>query len=194
MVIDLEELHRIIEQINQYSGNVYTIAIDGRSASGKTSLAKLLAEKIGAEVIHMDDFFLPKELRTEERLTMPGGNVHYERFREQVLPFLKKEEPFVYQKFDCSVMELGEECQINASKLRIVEGAYSCHPLLGDYMDMKIFLDISSKEQMARILERDGETKAKVFEQRWIPMEEAYFAAYEIKNLADMVIVSPNTH
>ena len=32
----------------------------------------------------MDDFFLPMELRTAERLEEPGGNVHYERFSAEV--------------------------------------------------------------------------------------------------------------
>lgn len=190
----MEGLQQIVNRMRAYSVGVHTIAIDGRSASGKTSLAKLLAEEIGAEVIHMDDFFLPKELRTEERLSTPGGNVHYERFKEQVLPFLENGEPFTYQKFDCSVMEMGEECQIGVSKWRIVEGAYSCHPILQDYMDLRVFLDVSSKEQMARILERDGNVKAKAFEQRWIPMEEAYFVAYGIKSRADIVVMSPDVH
>lgn len=190
----MEGLQQIVNRMRSFPEGVHTIAIDGRSASGKTSLAFALAEETGAEVIHMDDFFLPLELRTKERLSTPGGNVHYERFKEQVLPFLESEDPFTYQKFDCSVMSLGDECQIGASKWRIVEGAYSCHPILEDYMDLKIFSDVSSKEQMARILERDGEVKAEAFAQRWIPMEEAYFAAYGIKTRADMVVMSPDVH
>lgn len=190
----MECLQQIVDRMRSFSSGVHIIAIDGRSASGKTSLALALAEKTGAEVIHMDDFFLPIELRTKERLSTPGGNVHYERFKEQVLPFLESGEPFTYQKFDCSVMSLGAECQIGASKWRIVEGAYSCHPNFEDYMDLRVFLDVSSKEQMARIVERDGEAKAKTFAQRWIPMEEAYFAAYGIKTKADMVVMSQNVH
>lgn len=63
------------------------IAIDGRSASGKTTLAKELNELFLSEVIHMDDFFLQPEQRTEERLSEVGGNVDRERFlREVALP------------------------------------------------------------------------------------------------------------
>ena len=53
------------------------VAIDGMAASGKTTAAEQLTEQLGGEVIHMDDFFLPPEMRTEERLSQPGGNVHY---------------------------------------------------------------------------------------------------------------------
>lgn len=65
-------------------------AIDGRSASGKSTLAEVLKNTFGAAVVHMDDFFLPAELRKPERFAEPGGNVHYERFNEEVTPNLGK--------------------------------------------------------------------------------------------------------
>lgn len=63
----------------------FLLAIDGMSGSGKTALAQSLQEKWHAHVFHMDDFFLPLEMRTPQRLQQPGGNVHYERFLETVL-------------------------------------------------------------------------------------------------------------
>ena len=42
----------------------------------------------------MDDFFLPPALRTPERRSEPGGNVHYERFLTEVLPNLRSEDLF----------------------------------------------------------------------------------------------------
>ena len=66
------------------SDSPFIIAIDGRAASGKSTLAQQLGELLDADVIHMDDFFLPPSLRTKERLSEPGGNVHYERFAEEV--------------------------------------------------------------------------------------------------------------
>lgn len=83
------------------------IAIDGRAASGKTTLAAALAAETGGAVVHMDDFFLPAELRTPQRLAAPGGNVHAERFAEEVLPFLRQGRPFCYRRFDCRVMDYG---------------------------------------------------------------------------------------
>ena len=49
----------------------------------------------------MDDFFLPFELRTAERLKEPGGNVHYERFIDEVVSKLSAGEPFEYGVFRC---------------------------------------------------------------------------------------------
>lgn len=101
------------------------LAIDGRAGSGKSSLADQLAALLPASVIHLDDFFLPPELRTPDRLAEPGGNFHYERFRSEVLPCLRQAEPFSYRKFDCSLMDYRGEVEIPSSPWLIVEGAYS---------------------------------------------------------------------
>lgn len=167
---------------------IRVIAIDGRCASGKTTFAKELGEYLGAGVIHMDDFFLPAELRTAERLFQPGGNVHYERFLKEVMPQLRKPQAFTYRGFDCSVMQLARTVEVAASPYRIVEGAYSQHPALADYADVRIFCDIDPEWQLKRISERNGEAALPAFQNRWIPMEERYFKEYGIRERSDYVV------
>lgn len=164
------------------------IAIDGRCASGKSTIAQMLSEITGAGIVHMDDFFLPIKLRTRERLTQPGGNVHYERFREEILPRLTNRETFSYRYFDCSNMQLGGIRSVSAGAFRIVEGAYSCHPALGAYADLTVFSDVEADVQLARIRSRDGKEKLARFKECWIPMEEKYFAAFSIKEKADLIV------
>ncbi len=164
------------------------VAIDGRCASGKSTISAMLSEITGASVMHMDDFYLPRELRTEERLGQPGGNVHFERFREEVLRPLDRGESFSYRRFDCSRMELGEEREVPKSMFYVVEGAYSCLPVLGDYADLKVFSHIAPEEQLRRIGLRDGQKVLSMFRERWIPMEEKYFAFYSIKERADIIV------
>ncbi len=167
---------------------VKIIAIDGRAASGKTTVAGQLAKILKAGVVHMDDFFLPQDLRTAKRLAEAGGNVHYERFKAEVLPDLRKESGFAYRRFDCSKMAPGEMRQIAATRWRIVEGAYSLHPEFGNYADLKIFFDITPAEQMKRIRKRNGEEKAKIFASRWIPLEENYIKQTGVKKRADIIL------
>ena len=159
---------------------VCVIAIDGRAASGKSTMAGQLGEILGAGIVQMDDFFLPPARRTEERLTKPGGNIHYERFLEEVLPRLSLPQSFSYRRFDCGRMDYGGERTVAEGRIRIVEGSYSCHPQFGDYADITVFSDVDSREQMRRILARNGETMAEMFRNRWIPMEEAYFEQYSV--------------
>lgn len=183
------------------------IAIDGRAASGKTTMADQLSQILGADVIHMDDFFLPPELRTAERLQNPGGNVHYERFIEEVLSHLKSADAFSYHRFDCHIMNYNGARQIRACigshpcifrtesatvtcPIRIVEGSYSHHPALGDYSDIRVFSHVEPDKQMTRILHRNGPQMAQMFEQRWIPMEETYIQTYDIDTASQIVIDS----
>lgn len=166
----------------------YVIVLDGRSASGKTTMAEQLAQILEGGVIHMDDFFLPAPLRTKTRLAEPGGNVHYERFAQEVLPEIAQTRSFSYRKFDCSRLIFGEPREVRASKWRIVEGAYSCHPAFGNYMDIKVFCDVKPEEQLHRIELRNGAESAKIFAQRWIPMEERYFERYHIQQKAEITL------
>ncbi len=180
-------LERIAALMNHQNEKV-VVAIDGRCASGKSTMAGMLSDVAGVSVVHMDDFYLPKELRTKERLEQPGGNVHYERFQEEVLAPLKLGETFSYRRFDCSRMELGETQKVPKASIYVVEGAYSCHPCFGEYADVKVFSDIESKEQLRRISQRDGQECLSMFRERWIPMEENYFATYLIKEAADVIV------
>ena len=164
------------------------IAMDGRAASGKSTKAELLHAVLGAPVVHMDDFFLPPALRTAERLAQPGGNMDYERFAKEVVPHLASDAAFAYRVFDCSVMDFGGLREIAAAPIRIVEGSYAHHPALGDYADLRVFSTVEEKEQMARILRRNGEKMAEMFRSRWIPMEEAYFSHFAIREKADIVL------
>ena len=181
-----------LKNIHPQPNHAAVIAIDGRAASGKSTLAELLADILRAGVVHMDDFFLPNELRTPDRLATPGGNVHYERFEEQVLPHLKNNESFTYPVFNCSKMQLDGVRNVPSSPWRIVEGSYSHHPKLNQYMDIRVFCTVSLEEQMRRILSRNGESMAKLFAQRWIPMEENYFDTYQICQNSDMIIQTEN--
>jgi len=187
----LEKICEMRKQRPQKSpGNAapFVIAIDGRAAAGKTTLAAALQLILQASVIHMDDFFLPMELRSKERFLEPGGNVHYERFREEVLSFLRSDRKFSYRKFDCSCMDFNGEIQVEAGEWRIVEGSYSLHPVFGEYADLKIFCDVAPDEQMRRIEKRNGTRMAEMFRTRWIPLEEAYFEACSIKEKAGYVM------
>ena len=168
------------------NADIRVVAIDGRAASGKTTKASLLHAVLDAPVIHMDDFFLPPALRTPERLAQPGGNVHYERFAQEVLPGLASGEDFTYRVFDCSQMGFHGLREIPAAPIRIVEGSYALHPELGSYADLRVFSTVDETEQMARILRRNGEKMAEMFRTRWIPMEEKYFSHFDIRDKADV--------
>lgn len=164
------------------------IAIEGGSASGKTTLADILCERYDCNVFHADDFFLRPEQRTRERLLEIGGNLDRERFFEEIITPLKERKEVRYRRFDCSRQSLCEPITASPKPLTIVEGVYSMHPFFGKYYDYSIFLDIDSEQQKKRILKRNSLPLANRFFDEWIPLENAYFEATEIKNRVDMIL------
>lgn len=164
------------------------LAIDGGSASGKTTLAALLSQIYESTVFHMDDFFLTPEMRTPERLSEVGGNVDRERFDREVMTPLTEGKAVVYRKFDCSVCDFSERITVEPRELVIIEGAYSMHPSLADCYTLSAFLSIGEEKQKVRILKRNSAPMAKRFFNEWIPMENTYFDKTEITKKCDLII------
>ncbi len=166
------------------------VAIDGMCGSGKTTLARLLAQVYGGRLFHMDDFFLQPYQRTPERLGEPGGNVDYERFQAEVLEHLGDREGLHYRRYDCGRQELAGEIYMPYCWLNLVEGTYSHHPYFGDIYDLRLFCRVEEQEQLRRIGERDGEKMLERFRKEWIPMEHFYFQACRIEERAVTVPVT----
>lgn len=186
-VHDMEQLIKRISELLETQSRA-VIAIDGQAASGKTTLAEELSRRFGGCVIHTDDFFLPAELRTPERLAVPGGNIHYERFCDEVIRGIMSGEPFEYSVFDCGSMSISGKKTATPEGVVIIEGSYSLHPKIPDIYDIKVFLSAPLEIRLERILKRNGEQKLKMFTEKWIPLEEAYFAACGTKEKCDFVI------
>ena len=156
------------------------LAIEGGSASGKTTLSRLLETVYPCTVFHADDFFLRPEQRTPERYAEIGGNLDRERLLAEVLRPLRAGGPVRYRKFDCSTMGLGEITEVIPQVLTVVEGAYSMHPDLAGYYDLSVFLDIAPQLQRERIGKRNSPQMAKRFFEEWIPLEQRYFSALDV--------------
>ena len=135
------------------------VAIDGRCASGKSTLAKDLQKQLDCNVIHMDDFYLQPHQRTTKRLREPGGNVDYERFETEVLQPMLTGEAFSYRPYDAHAV---------------------C------FYDLRIFLTVDRQEQLERIRKRNGEEREEMFERIWIPLEERYFWKAGVEKTCDI--------
>ncbi len=181
----MNDIEKIVEAVNRNNSKI--IAIDGRAAAGKSTLANALSEILYAPVIHMDDFFLPFDKRTVERLSEIGGNVDYERFNEEIIPRLRDGYPFSYKCFDCSTGTMNQDVFVDKSDIKIIEGSYSSHPEFGSYYDLLIFKDVAKDEQIRR-LEKRNPDKLEDFINKWIVMENKYFAHYCIKEKADIIL------
>jgi len=182
---DYFPLFRAIQKLSS-GGRPIIVAIDGRCASGKSTLADRLAEVFGCNVFHMDDFFLPSHMRTKERLSRPGGNIDHERFAKEVLTPLAEGRDVCFQPYDCAAGRLKPPVSMPAGPISVVEGSYSHHPAFSDRFDLRVFLTCSSEAQKQRLLLREGQNRLDRFINEWIPMEELYFRTFLIPERCDL--------
>lgn len=175
-----------IKEIRKERGRCL-VAIDGNSGSGKSTLAAQLAASSGATLFHMDDFFLPPQLRTEARLDTPGGNIDSERFVKEIIKGLEKGRTFSYRAFSCKNSSYIEKTAPH-STVNIFEGVYSMHPDWQAELNLKVFLQIPPEVQQDRILHRSGPEQLKKFTELWIPLENRYFEFYGIRESCDYIV------
>ena len=183
---DFWQVFSAIDRLSRFQGPV-VVGIDGMCASGKSTLGELLAETYGAQLYHADDYFLPPEKRSAERLSLPGGNMDRERRREEILLPLERGAAPVTRRFDCKTGQLGEPVPHIVTRLHVVEGSYCLHPELADFYTLKIALRTTPECQRRRLTARDPQALADYLGQ-WIPLENRYFEALRIFETADMVL------
>lgn len=164
------------------------VALDGRCAAGKTTLAGRLAREYGFPVVHMDHFFLRPPQRTRERLAKPGENIDHERFLNEVLVPLEAGMEAAYRPYSCRTASMGAPITVKPSPMVLVEGSYSCHPALWEHYDCRVFLSVGLEEQLRRIEARDGRAQLEIFQEKWIPLEERYFSSFRIEDRCDYQI------
>lgn len=165
------------------------IAVDGRCGSGKTGLASLAADVLvrAANLVHMDDFYLPPDKRRPDWMEVPAGNMDLERFREEVLGPAREGRLEAYRPYDCRAGRLKGPVELNGGALTIVEGTYSQHPALAGSYGFKVFLTCARDEQTRRLRAREGEYYPTV-DRIWRTLEERYFAACGTEQAADLVV------
>lgn len=164
------------------------LAVEGGSASGKTTLGALLRELYGATVLHTDDFFLRPEQRTAERLLEVGGNFDRERFATEVVAPLVRGGEVTFRRYDCHSRTLAPPTTVSPARLTVVEGVYSTHPDLGSYYGLSAFLAVSPTLQRERIGRRNTPEDAARFFSEWIPRERAYFETMRTPERCDLCL------
>ena len=152
------------------------LALDGRCGSGKTTMAAALAEQFPDSIDRVPGW--------EQT---PCANMGLARLRDEVLAPARAGKPALYRAYSCREGAYLPVQQLAAQPLVILEGSYSHHPLLAPYEDFRVFMTCSDAEQTRRLQAREGD-RYPDFAARWVPLEEGYFAQYNIEDAADFVM------
>ncbi len=187
--LPMDNFTRLFHLLSAHPGGGFLLALDGRCASGKTTMAERLQRVLPCNVIHMDDFYLPFSQRAAERMAEPGGHIWVERLRTEVLEPLRAGRKISYLPYDCHADRFLPPRKADPVLPTLVEGSYSCHPALRVLYDCCVFLDITPEYQRERLLRRNPES-FEVFQTMWIPREEYYFKHCEIRSHCDFVLTA----
>ena len=163
------------------------IAIDGPCGGGKTTLAAEIEKELGFNILHMDDFYLPFQERDKNWMNIIAGHMDFNRLIENVLEPYKSGKKTNYVSYDCHSDKYLQEIPIDISKILVIEGSYTSHPILDKYVALKVFVDIDKDEQVKRLTKRNPDVVDK-FLAMWVPFENNYFESLKIKEKSDVVV------
>ena len=164
------------------------ITVDGPCASGKTTFASWLAEILDAAVVHTDDYVVPHSMKTKERLALPGGNCDGERLMREVVAPWRGGLPVLVSRYDCHADRLLPPEALPDRGVLVLEGSYSNLPPIREAADVRFFLDTPPEIREARLRERESPESLRMFRERWIPLENAYFSAFGLPDDGCIVI------
>ena len=160
------------------AGRRLLVTLDGPCASGKTTLAARLADALDAAVVHTDDFVIPHKQKTPERLAVPGGNCDAERLENEVLRPWASGQTVSVRAYDCRADRLRPPVTLPDTGVLILEGSYCNLPALRRYADVRLFMRTPPDTCLSRLEKRESPASLRNFRERWIPLENTYFAAY----------------
>ena len=181
----IEKVKKIIDEKTMNGRAI--ISIDGPCGSGKTTFADKLNTNLEYNIVHMDDFYLPFQKRDKNWMNIIAGHMDFNRLIDTTLLPYKKQVETNYISYDCHSDKYLQKIPIDLSKPLILEGSYSSHPTLNEYVDLKIFMEIDDKEQIIRLTKRNKDLVDK-FVSMWIPFENRYFLELNIKEKSDIII------
>ena len=147
------------------------ILIDGRSGSGKTELAKLLAETYPEfELVRLDDLY-------------PGWDGL--EAGSAAVPSIIRERR--WRAWDWQRDIPGEWNALEADRPLIIEGVGAISRASRRLADIAIWVELDDDTRKIRALERDGDAYAPHWE-RWAAQERSYLAREDPRSLASVIV------
>lgn len=157
------------------------VGVDGPSGSGKSHLARGLAEALRAPVVEIDDF-----------VSWGDFAGWWPRFDAQVLTPLLRGEDAHYQARDWTDWygdSLGEWKTQPWAPIVILEGATCTRRAAAGRLAYAVWVDAPAPVRLARGLARDGSfAGAERLWREWMAEEDGFFAADGTRDRADLIV------
>jgi uridine kinase len=169
------------------------VALDGRSAAGKSTLAAAVAPLVDAVVLDGDDFYSGGSADRWDAMSADEKVSHCIDWRRQraVLETLARGEaaswhPYDWEADDGTLEETPVVCE--PASVVILDGAYSARPELADLFALRVLLEAPAHLRRAQLIEREGEGYREEWNARWDEAEQWYFGRVMPPESFDLVI------
>jgi uridine kinase len=174
---------RLARRAGPGAGQTRVIAIDGRSGSGKTSLAARLRSALGAPVVSLEDLY--------------GGWDGLERgidlLVSEVLAPLSAGRAARVPRYNWVTAAWEAPWVLAPPGVLIVEGAGAGARRAAAYASLLIWMEEAASVRKKRALDRDGEAFAPYWD-AWAAQEDAMLARERTPDRADIVLDSTAGH
>ena len=183
------------------------VGIDGVDASGKTTLANLLADYLKSQNVDIirasiDGFHNPKSIRYKKGRNSPEGyykdSFNNQAIIDNLLAPLGENENLQYKK---AIFDFKTDSEVvlpvetaNKDSILIMDGVFLFRPELVNYWDLKIFIEADFKITVSRATKRDGyylgseQEILDKYNQRYVPGQQLYFHEAHPQETADIII------
>lgn len=156
------------------TGARLVVLLDGRSGTGKTTLAGLLAARLGAQLVHLDDVY-------------PGWDGLRAAADTVVTDVLGP--PSGHRRWDWAASEPGGWRAVDPGLPVVVEGCGALSRASAPLGSLRVWMEADDDVRWRRAIGRDGDVFAREWD-RWAAQERAFIAAEDPASLADVVVLT----
>ena len=148
------------------------VIVDGRSGSGKTTIARPLAELLGAQLVRLDDIY-------------PGWD-GLEAGSAAVIDDVLGERPG-WRRWDWVTGRPAEWHDLDPARPLVIEGSGALSRASRGLATFAVWLEMDAGERRVRAIARDGD-RYEPYWDRWAAQEQAFFDRERPDLLADLVV------
>jgi uridine kinase len=168
---------------------VLVVAIDGHGTAGKTTVSSLVADAVGAGLVHTDDFFgqLPAPAAGQPPGRRPLSQYYdWRRLRTQALEPLRAGRRAAFRRFDWSRGGgLDRVVWVAPASVILLEGVFSASPELSDLVDRSVFVDTPERDRLRRL---HAQVAPEDWDADWLTAQESYFRLIRPTTSFDLIV------
>jgi len=191
-----KDLTKVILKALKNSDNPIVVAFDGRSGTGKSTIAKKIEGQFNCVNITMDNYYVGGSDEYWDSLTPQKRMetvIDWNRMKIEVLTPLLKGKVGKLQSYNWQLNHgLSPEIKtLLPKKLIILDGAYSTRPELLNLINLSVLFEVPTDNyRRQRLIGREGEKYMTNWHCRWDPAEDYFFTKIRPRESFDLIFIN----